>query len=113
MVGKGDEFSGAMRSGGGFVVFDLPGVQDQEAIYSRACEIISPLCGLLASVETLEQRCLLSRPIGIDVSDYQPTINWTTVKNAGYTFAWSKSTEGTALLPAHTPRTLPLPSPRA
>lgn len=34
------------------------------------------------------------RPLGTDVSNYQPNVNWTTVKNAGVTFAWSKATEG-------------------
>ena len=34
------------------------------------------------------------RPLGTDVSNYQPSINWTTVKNAGVTFAWAKATEG-------------------
>jgi GH25 family lysozyme M1 (1,4-beta-N-acetylmuramidase) len=32
--------------------------------------------------------------LGIDVSSYQGTINWTLVKNDGYTFAWAKATEG-------------------
>ncbi|HXD93164.1 MAG TPA: GH25 family lysozyme [Bacteroidia bacterium] len=32
--------------------------------------------------------------IGIDVSSYQGTINWTQVKAAGVTFAWAKATEG-------------------
>jgi autotransporter-associated beta strand protein len=36
------------------------------------------------------------RPLGIDVSSYQGSgINWTNVKNAGYTFAWAKAAEGT------------------
>lgn len=35
------------------------------------------------------------RPLGIDVSDYQTTIDWTQVKGAGITFAWTKATEGT------------------
>jgi len=35
------------------------------------------------------------RPLGTDVSGYQPSVNWTTVKNAGVTFAWTKATEGT------------------
>jgi GH25 family lysozyme M1 (1,4-beta-N-acetylmuramidase) len=35
------------------------------------------------------------RPLGTDVSHYQGTINWTTVKNAGITFAWAKATEST------------------
>ncbi len=34
--------------------------------------------------------------LGIDVSHYQGTINWTQVKGAGYIFAWAKATEGTA-----------------
>ena len=32
---------------------------------------------------------------GIDVSHYQGTINWTSVKNAGYQFAFMKATQGT------------------
>ena len=33
---------------------------------------------------------------GIDVSHYQSTINWNSVKNAGTTFAVTKATEGTS-----------------
>jgi GH25 family lysozyme M1 (1,4-beta-N-acetylmuramidase) len=36
-----------------------------------------------------------NNPKGIDVSDYQGTVNWTSVKNAGYSFAVIKATEGT------------------
>src|SRR5215475_14241926 len=32
---------------------------------------------------------------GVDVSHYQGSINWTSVKNAGYSFSWAKATEGT------------------
>jgi GH25 family lysozyme M1 (1,4-beta-N-acetylmuramidase) len=32
--------------------------------------------------------------IGIDVSSYQSTVNWTQVKAGGVTFAWAKATEG-------------------
>jgi GH25 family lysozyme M1 (1,4-beta-N-acetylmuramidase) len=35
------------------------------------------------------------RPLGTDVSGYQTSIDWTTVKNAGVTFAWTKATEAT------------------
>ena len=36
------------------------------------------------------------RPLGTDVSGYQPAnINWTGVKNDGVSFAWVKATEGT------------------
>lgn len=41
------------------------------------------------------ERALAQRPLGTDVSGYQPSINWTTVKNAGVAFAWTKATEGT------------------
>jgi GH25 family lysozyme M1 (1,4-beta-N-acetylmuramidase)/alpha-tubulin suppressor-like RCC1 family protein len=41
------------------------------------------------------ERALAQRPLGTDVSGYQPSINWTTVKNAGVAFAWAKATEGT------------------
>ena len=41
------------------------------------------------------------RPMGTDVSSYQgPGINWTTVKNDGVSFAWTKATEGTYLVDA-------------
>jgi GH25 family lysozyme M1 (1,4-beta-N-acetylmuramidase) len=40
-------------------------------------------------------QALAQRPLGTDVSGYQPSINWTTVKNAGVAFAWAKATEGT------------------
>ena len=45
-------------------------------------------------IEPLEQRALLTRSLGIDVSSYQTTINWTSVKNAGVDFAYVKATEG-------------------
>ncbi|MBS1651206.1 MAG: T9SS type A sorting domain-containing protein [Bacteroidetes bacterium] len=35
-----------------------------------------------------------SNIMGLDVSDYQGTINWTQVKATGITFAWAKATEG-------------------
>ncbi|KAF8842367.1 glycoside hydrolase [Paxillus ammoniavirescens] len=34
-------------------------------------------------------------PQGIDVSSYQPSVDWTTVKNNGIAFAYIKATEGT------------------
>jgi GH25 family lysozyme M1 (1,4-beta-N-acetylmuramidase) len=35
--------------------------------------------------------------LGLDVSSYQGTINWTQVKAAGYVFAWAKASEGVGL----------------
>lgn len=38
-----------------------------------------------------------SSPLGIDVSDYQPNIDWTTVVDNGVQFVYIKATEGTCL----------------
>ena len=38
--------------------------------------------------------------VGIDVSNYQNTINWVQVKAAGVTFAWAKATQGTTFTDA-------------
>ncbi len=46
-------------------------------------------------------RALAQRPLGIDVSSYQETINWSSVKSAGITFAWAKATEGTYYVDAY------------
>ena len=40
---------------------------------------------------------IAQRPLGIDVSRWQGTINWTSVKGAGKTFAWSQATRGAYL----------------
>ena len=46
---------------------------------------------LMSAITTNAQR-----PLGTDVSHYQGSgINWTSVKNAGVTFAWAKATEST------------------
>lgn len=39
--------------------------------------------------------------LGIDVSAYQPVIDWAKVKEAGYNFAYIKATEGATLRQAH------------
>ncbi len=41
------------------------------------------------------QRVLAQRPLGVDVSDHQPGIDWSSVKASGITFAWAKATEAT------------------
>ena len=51
------------------------------------------LCAVaLASPIELEKR---ADPQGIDVSHYQPSVNWSTVKSNGVKFAYIKATEGT------------------
>ena len=34
------------------------------------------------------------RPVGLDVSDYQASMSWSSVKTSGVSFAWAKATEG-------------------
>src|ERR1019366_5369523 len=42
--------------------------------------------------------CITAQTIlGVDVSSYEGTINWVSVKSAGYTFAFAKATEGIGL----------------
>ncbi len=38
-----------------------------------------------------------ARPIGIDVSSYQGSPNWASIKSCGWTFAWAKATEGATI----------------
>lgn len=44
----------------------------------------------------LTTRVAHARLLGIDVSSFQAdsSMNWTSIKNGGYTFAWAKATEG-------------------
>ena len=37
-----------------------------------------------------------TRSVGIDVSSFQGTVNWSEVKSDGIDFAWAKATEGSA-----------------
>ena len=59
---------------------------------------MSLLAGVVAVVP---DRALAQRPLGIDVSSYQETVNWTSVKGAGITFAWAKATEGLTYIDAY------------
>jgi GH25 family lysozyme M1 (1,4-beta-N-acetylmuramidase) len=53
----------------------------------------SALAAALLALPALSE----ARPLGIDVSSYQGSgVNWTSVKNSGITFAWTKATEGTS-----------------
>jgi len=55
--------------------------------------LLSILFLTLRAIDTFAQR-----PLGTDVSDHQPSVDWTAVKNAGVTFAWTKATEGTSFV---------------
>jgi GH25 family lysozyme M1 (1,4-beta-N-acetylmuramidase) len=41
------------------------------------------------------------KPLGVDVSNHQTTVNWTSIKNSGVSFAWCKATEGTTFTDAY------------
>jgi GH25 family lysozyme M1 (1,4-beta-N-acetylmuramidase) len=56
-------------------------------------------------LESLEKR---AAPQGIDVSGWQPGINWATVKANGIQFAYIKATEGTSKHTCPSGRALPL-----
>lgn len=47
------------------------------------------------ALEAAPDANLLANPVGMDVSSYQGSINWTSVRGAGIEFAWMKATEGT------------------
>src|SRR6185369_7564644 len=50
----------------------------------------------IAIISLLTKPLMAQRPLGTDVSGHQPAnIDWTTVKNAGVVFGWTKATEGT------------------
>ncbi|HXC06213.1 MAG TPA: GH25 family lysozyme [Bacteroidia bacterium] len=50
--------------------------------------LFTVLCSFTVSAQTI---------LGVDVSSYEGTINWSQVKAAGYTFAFAKATEGVGL----------------
>jgi len=49
---------------------------------------------LISFLELGTAEVFAQRPLGTDVSHWQASVNWTTVKNAGVTFAWAKATQG-------------------
>src|SRR5436305_15349105 len=67
----------------------------EDSVTHRAPKLRSKTNRIVSNaIEVLERRVLMARPLGIDVSNYQATVNWTSVKNSGRTYAWTKSTEG-------------------
>src|ERR1039458_10331256 len=42
------------------------------------------------------ERAAAQRPVGIDVSTFQGSIDWTKVKASGITFAWARASDGMA-----------------
>jgi GH25 family lysozyme M1 (1,4-beta-N-acetylmuramidase) len=55
--------------------------------------LLSVVCAVLA-LHLTPDGCSAQYINGIDVSNHQASVNWTSVKNAGTTFAFCKATEG-------------------
>jgi GH25 family lysozyme M1 (1,4-beta-N-acetylmuramidase) len=69
-----------------------PGLRFFAYPLTSCCRGILVLCGVVSLVSSV----MGQRPLGADVSGYQPaSIPWSTATNAGVKFAWSKATEGT------------------
>ena len=61
------------------------------ALKNYATQIALALLFLAFGAENI----FAQRPLGTDVSGYQPTINWQATENGGVSFAWAKATEST------------------
>src|SRR5690348_7878895 len=58
---------------------------------------------LIAAALTLTlapELALAQRPLGIDVSSFQGTPTWSSVRSSGIVYAWAKATEGTTVTDA-------------
>lgn len=70
---------------------------------SRPCQLLTKKhflnlgrAGLTFCLVTLAlAQAQAQRPLGCDVSSYQPDVNWTQVTNAGMKFCWAKATQAT------------------
>ena len=56
------------------------------------------LCATLLAFGVIATPVRRAVPQGIDVSDFQTSVNWATVKTNGISFAYVKATEGTSKL---------------
>src|SRR5690349_13081852 len=61
--------------------------------------LLSVACALLV-LHAASNNCNAQYIYGIDVSNYQSTANWTSLKNAGTMFAFAKATEGVDFIDA-------------
>ena len=68
------------------------------ALKALACALFLSTVVSGATIEDLEQFEIIAQPKGIDVSGYQPNINWTAVVAHGVSFVYIKATEGTSKL---------------
>ena len=59
--------------------------------------VLKLLVSALAIV-LVPERAVAQRPVGIDVSQFQYSIDWPSVKTAGIGFAWARATDGTSIV---------------
>ena len=62
--------------------------------FSRTTATVWAVVAVVALTLGASSQNAQARALGIDVSRFQGTINWTSVKNAGITFAWAQATRG-------------------
>ena len=64
------------------------------SVVAVSLSMVSAFAGPIADAElTLAKR---AQPSGIDVSSYQPDVDWKKVKANGISFVYIKATEGTS-----------------
>jgi GH25 family lysozyme M1 (1,4-beta-N-acetylmuramidase) len=62
-------------------------------------KLATPLIAVVLALAFWPGRALAQRALGVDVSTYQGgSINWSSVKGSGRSFAWAKATGGTAII---------------
>src|SRR6476646_3093386 len=72
----------------------MPHAVGYQAFHSLLRRLFPPLAIVLVGVVYVQQLDAAVDIQGLDVSHYQGTINWTSVKNAGYSFTFMKATQG-------------------
>src|SRR5947207_8441641 len=63
---------------------------------TRKAQMKNPMIAVLLTT-SLAATVLAQRPTGLDVSSYQGTPNWGSIKSCGRSFAWAKATEGVSI----------------
>jgi GH25 family lysozyme M1 (1,4-beta-N-acetylmuramidase) len=66
-------------------------------LFQHMRQHLSVTLAVMALFLTLGAGSAMARPLGIDVSRFQGTINWTSVKGSGITFSWAQATRGNYL----------------
>jgi len=73
----------------------MPFAAPRPVVILQRCFTALPL-GIGCSMLLVHGQVFAQRPLGTDVSGYQPVVSWMFAKNNGVTFGWAKATEGTS-----------------